>query len=97
MAGLVLNGAPTVGPGPWLPSTVVGTSSTVFAEGQQIIVLAGDSVVTHIKPGKSPSPISGVVIGKGKVLIEGKQAAQIGDICSAGEILCKSADSVFTS
>ena len=97
MAGLVLNGAPTVGPGPWLPSTVVGTSSTVLAENEQIIVLHGDSVVTHIKPGSSPSPISGLVIGKGKVYIEGKLAAQIGDICTKGEIIVKSAESVFSS
>lgn len=97
MAGIVLDNAPTVGPGPWKPSVVVASSSTVMANGKKI-VLDGDPVITHIKPGKSPSPISGKVIASsGKVFVEGKAIAQIGDVCSKGEVLVESSTSVFAS
>ena len=96
MAGIVITGAPTVGPGPWVPSTITGTSSTVFVNGSAV-VLKDDPVATHIKPGKNPDPISGKDVPTSKVFIEGKQAAQIGDVCTEGEVICKSSPDVFAS
>ncbi|MGL6228675.1 MAG: PAAR domain-containing protein [Culicoidibacterales bacterium] len=95
MAGLVLNNGPTIGPSSWNPSNVVGSSSTVTANGRQIIVLDKDQVITHVKPGKNPDPKSGLVIATSKVFIEGKRAAQIGDICTHGEVLVKSSPNIF--
>ena len=96
MAGIVLDMAPTVGPGPWNPSNVVATSSTVFAEGKKIVV-QDDQVIKHDRP-DGPDWKQGKVIARsGKVFIEGKPVAQIGDICTDGEILVKSASSVFAS
>lgn len=98
MAGIVLNEAPTIGPGPWAKSKVIGTSSTVFANGRTIVVRQDDRVVTHTKPGDSPEPISGRVIARtSKVFVQGKPLAQIGDICDLGEVLCKSSSNVFAS
>lgn len=97
MAGIVLDQAKTIGPGPWRPSKVTATSSTVFANGSKI-ALHGDKVETHTKPGKNPSPISGAVIASSsKVFIEGKAVAQIGDITTTGEVLVESSSNVFAS
>lgn len=98
MAGLVLNNAKTIGPGPWEPSNVVGTTSTVFANGQQIIVRQDDAVITHIKPGDDPSPIAGLVIARtAKVFIEGKPIAQLADVCTMGEVIVECSPNVFVS
>lgn len=96
MAGIALNQDTTIGPGPWVPSTLVASSTTVFIEGKTV-VLHNSDVITHIKPGKSPSPKQGKVIATSKVIIEGKRVARIGDTCTDGEIICKSATSVFAS
>ncbi|ADQ53114.1 gp5.4 conserved hypothetical protein [Aeromonas phage 65] len=96
MAGLVLSGAKTIGPGPWLPSQVIGTTSTVFANGRQILVREDDRVITHIKPGDDPSPKSGLVIASSaKVFIEGKRVAQLADICTEGEVIVECSTNVF--
>lgn len=96
MAGLVLSGAKTVGPGPWLPSQVIGTTSTVFANGRQILVRENDQVITHIKPGDDPSPKAGLVIASSsKVFIEGKLVAQLADVCTEGEVIVECSSNVF--
>ncbi|QIW87121.1 phospholipase [Aeromonas phage Ahp1_CNU-2021] len=98
MAGLVLHNAPTIGPGPWSPSKVLGTSTTVFANGKQIVVRQDDRVQTHTKPGDDPQPISGKVIARtSKVFVQGKPLAQIGDVCDLGEVIIKSSSNVFAS
>ncbi|UYD60206.1 baseplate puncturing device [Aeromonas phage avDM12-TAAL] len=97
MAGIVLNMAPTIGPGPWKPSKVVGTSSTVFAEGQQIVVKQDDQVIRHERPDGPDWKQGKVIASTSKVFVEGKPIAQIGDVCTDGEILVKSATSVFAS
>lgn len=97
MAGLVLNYGPTIGPSSWNPSNVIGTSSSVTANGHQIIVLDNDQVITHIRPGKNPSPKNGLVIATSKVYVEGKRVAQIGDLCTHGEVLVKSSHNIFAS
>lgn len=94
MAGICITPTPTVGPAVWVPSAVIGSSQSVLVNGLPV-VLAGDTVTTHIKPGDNPSPISGAVIATSKVIIEGKLAAQIGDVASAGELLVGSSPNVF--
>lgn len=97
MAGLVLHGNPTIGPGPWKPSTMIATSQTVTCNGLPIVLL-NDTTQSHIKPGKEPAPKAGkVVMNRTKVLIEGKTPAQIGDVLSEGEIICKSSNNTFVS
>lgn len=94
MAGIALHEHTTIGPGPWNPSNIIASSSSVFIEGKTV-GLHGSDVVVHIKKGKSPSPKFGKVIATSKVFIEGKSVARIGDLCTHGEIICKSANSVF--
>lgn len=96
MAGIALDQHTTIGPGPWNPSKVVASSTTVFIEGKTVVLHNAD-VITHVKPGSSPSPIQGKVIATSKVIIEGKRVARIGDLCTDGEVICKSATSVFAS
>lgn len=94
MSGICISPTPTIGPTVWLPSVVIGTSQTVLVNGMPV-VLQGDTVTTHIKPGDSPSPIAGSVITSSKVFVEGKQVAQIGNVASAGELLVGSSTNVF--
>lgn len=98
MAGIVLDKAKTIGPGPWNPSKVIGTSSSVFANGSKIVVREGDSVEVHIKPGDDPSPKAGKVIARTtKVFVEGKPIAQIADVCTEGEVIVECSSNVFAS
>lgn len=96
MAGIVLNGAATIGPGPYLPSSVVASNNTTVFSGGKPVVVSGDQVVTHIKPGNDPAPIAGKVIATSStVFIGGKPVARIGDTCDKGETLVESATNVF--
>lgn len=97
MAGIVLNNAATMGPGPYLPSTVTASTNTTVFSGGKLVVVQGDQVVTHIKPGNDPAPIAGKVIATtGTVFIGGKPVARIGDQCDKGEILVESSSNVFS-
>ncbi len=96
MAGIATEENTTMGPGPWLPSSGVASSTSVFVDGKKCL-LHEDIITPHDKPGKKPSTRSGAVIASSKVFIEGKQVAQIGDIASGGQVITSGNPSVFAS
>ena len=95
MAGIVTHMAKTSGHDDFPPTNVIATSSTVFVNGEKV-VLHGDKIIPHTNPdGKTHDGT--VIASTSKVFIEGKPAASIGDMITCGDTIAESSSNVFIS
>ena len=98
MAGVAVDGALTSGhSGPFPPTTVTATASTVFINGLPV-VRVGDPIIPHTRLRKPFDTHGGAVSsGSGTVFAQGIPVAMIGDSIDCGDAIASSSPNVFSS
>lgn len=81
--------------GPFPPTVVNATASTVFINGKPIL-REGDPITPHTRLVKPYDTHGGSVsVGSGTVFAEGKPVARIGDPIGCGDTIAQGSSNVF--